>query len=120
MHHAPPESDWKAFRKLREVTIQRFCQRVFDELEQLRENGAKTSYERYLDVHRLLQTRDEELGIAFDNPRRSQMMVQLAAIYAHELLEPEEFARFSTFTRQAVELFAETVGWLLEPARSTE
>jgi hypothetical protein len=47
----------------------------------------------------LLQDRDEELAHAFNDPRRSRMIVQLAAIHAYGLLESEEFARFTAGTR---------------------
>src|SRR2546427_2268766 len=45
-------------------------------------------HQRYLDVFRFLQSRDEELAHAFDGPRRSRMIVQLAAIHAYRLVEP--------------------------------
>jgi hypothetical protein len=34
------------------------------------------------------------------------MIIQLAAIHAYGLLEPDEFARFTAETRNTVELFA--------------
>ena len=104
--HGFPESDWKIFRELREVALERFCKRVLAELEPLRLHTSRSHHERYLDVFRLLQERDDELAHAFNNPRRSQMIVQLAAIHAHGLLEPEELARFTPQTRATIESFA--------------
>jgi hypothetical protein len=60
-----------------------------------------------LAVFKLLQRRDEELADAFNNPRRSTGLVQLARIQFHELLSAEEFARFSPETRASVEMFLE-------------
>jgi hypothetical protein len=57
-------------------------------------------------VFRFLQSRDEELAHAFDDPRRSRMIVQLAAIDAYGLVEPEEFKRFSERTRVTIESLA--------------
>ncbi len=107
--HDFPESDWKVFRELREVALDRFCRRVLDEIEPLRLNASRSHHERYLDVFRLLQERDQELANAFDDPRRSQMILQLAAMHAYGLLEPEEFVRFTPRTRAKVESFAEEV-----------
>ena len=104
--HSFPESDWKIFRELREVALERFCKRVLEELEPLRLDTSRSHHERYLDVFRLLQNRDEELAHAFDDPRRSKMIVQLAAIYAYGLLEPDEFARFTPHTRGTIESLA--------------
>ncbi len=98
-----PESDWKRFRELRELALERFCKRVFAELEPLVQNVSRTYYERYLDVFHLLKERDRELARAFDDPRRSHMIEQLAAMRASGLVEPGELALFTTSTRTAVE-----------------
>jgi hypothetical protein len=107
--HDFPESDWKVFRQLREVALDRFCRRVLDEIEPLRLNASRSHHERYLDVVRLLRERDQELANAFDDPRRSQMILQLAAMHAYGLLEPEDLARFTPRTRATVESFAKEV-----------
>jgi hypothetical protein len=104
--HDFPESDWKVFRELREIALDRFCRRVLDEIEPLRLNPSRGHHERYLDVFRFLRKRDEELAFAFNDPRRSQTIVQLAAMHAHDLVAPDELARFTPGTRARVEAFA--------------
>lgn len=104
--HDFPESDWKIFRELREVALERFCKRVLEELEALRLDTSRSHHERYLDIFRLLQSRDEELAHAFNDPRRSRMIVQLAAIHAYGLLGADELARFTPDTRDTIELLA--------------
>ncbi len=106
MPHDFPESDWKVFRELREVTLDRFCRRVLDEIEPLRLDPSRSHHERYLDVFAFLRERDEELAFAFNDPRRSQMIVQLAAMHAYGLVEPNELGRFTPGTRARVESFA--------------
>ena len=105
--HDLSEADWKIFRELREVALERFCSRVLDELEPLRLDASRSHHERYLAVYRLLQERDQELAHAFNDPRRSQMIMQLAAIHAYGLLEPGELARFTPQTRDTIESLAE-------------
>jgi len=102
----PPESDWKTFRKLREVALERFCKRVLEELEPLRLDASRSHHERYLDIFRFLGDRDQEPAHAFNDPRRSQMIIQLAAIHGYGFLEPDELARFTAETRDTIELFA--------------
>lgn len=70
-----PESDWKVFRELRELALDRFCRRVLDEVEDIRTDASNTHHARYLRVYRLLQERDEALALAFNDPRRSQMLL---------------------------------------------
>ena len=106
MSHGFPESDWKIFRELRELALDRFCKRILDQLETLRLDTSRSHHERYLDTFRFLQDRDDEVAHAFNDPRRSQMIIQLAAIHAYGLLEPDELARFTTETRDTIESFA--------------
>lgn len=105
MSRAISESDWKVFRRLREVALERFCQRVLDEIGRVAADENKTSHERYLAVCKLIERRDGELADAFDDPRRSAALQQLACIQSHELLTEEEMSRFSPETREAVQFF---------------
>jgi hypothetical protein len=69
--HDVPESDWKVFRELQRHALERFCKRALDEVQTILRDGARSHHNRYLDVFRLLRTRDDELARAFNDPRRS-------------------------------------------------
>ena len=97
------ESDWRIFRELRAVALERFCQRVVAEVERLSADSAKTFHRRYVDIYRYTRERERELSVAFDDPRRSTAMLQLACIQRHDLLTAEELSRFSEETRNKVE-----------------
>jgi recombinational DNA repair ATPase RecF len=88
---------------LREVALQRFCQRVLEELTTLIQDGSRSHHERYLAVFSLVQERDEQLAGAFNGPARSRMVVQLAALNALGLLSQGELGRFTQETRGIVE-----------------
>jgi hypothetical protein len=96
------ESEWKLFRRLREVALDRFCQRVLSEICTLAADPGKGNHERYLAVFRLVKRRDKELANAFDDPRRSTALRQLACIRSLELLTEDEFAGFRPETRDSV------------------
>jgi hypothetical protein len=98
-----PESDWKVFRELQQHALERFCRRTLEEVQAILTKGSRSYHQRYLDVYRFLQTRDEELAHAFNNPRRSQMIIQLAAICGYGLVEPNELERFTERTRATIE-----------------
>jgi hypothetical protein len=99
------ESDWKLFRQMHPVALERFCQGVLTEVERLASRTGKSANERYLSVFRLLQRRDKELGEAFNDLRRSTALLQLAVLRSRGLVTDEEFARFSPETREAVQVF---------------
>lgn len=101
-----PESDWKVFRELRPIALERFCKRTLEQVQTILGDGSRTHHERYLHVFRLLRTRDDELAHAFNDPRRSRMIVQLAAIHAYGLLETNELERFTERTRTTIESLA--------------
>ena len=106
MDHDFPESDWRTFRNLRELALERFCKRVLDQARSLLKPGPETHHERYLDLFELLGTRNDRMASMFDNPRRSRMIAQLAAIIADGLLEPQELEQFTARTRELAESIA--------------
>jgi hypothetical protein len=99
------ESDWKLFRGLQPVALERFCEGVLSEVGRLASDPGKSAHERYLAVFQLLQRRDKELAEAFDDLRRSTARRQLAIIRSRGLLTEEEFGRFSSETKAAVQVF---------------
>jgi hypothetical protein len=72
------ESDWKIFRRLHKVTLERFCERVIDEIKQ-----------------------------ASSDMRRSRALVLLTNIRRSGLLTDEEFSQFSPEARARVESILE-------------
>jgi hypothetical protein len=105
-----PESDWRRFRELRQIALERFCKRTLEEVQTILRDGSRTHHEQYVDVFRLLQRRDDELAHAFEDPRRSRMIGQLVAIYSSGLLESEEVERFWERTRATIESLAKEFG----------
>jgi hypothetical protein len=105
MRDRAAESDWRIFRELRVVALERFCEQVLAEIERLRADVRKSNHERYLQIYRLIHRRDKELARAFNNPRRSALWVQLVQIRDLGLLREDEYARFSEDLRQSVDRF---------------
>ena len=99
------EPDWKLFRQLHPLALERFCERVLSEVGQHTAPTDKSAHERYLAVFELLQERNDELAEAFDDFRRSTALRQLAVLRNRGLISGEELARFSPETQGAVELF---------------
>jgi hypothetical protein len=101
--HDIKESDWRIFKELRTVALERFCRRALEEVDRLSANSGKTSHQRYVAIYRYIRERDKELAFAFDDLRRSTAVLQLARIQHHDLLTAEEFSRFSEEARKSVE-----------------
>ena len=98
-----PETDWRTFRELREVALDRYCRNVLKDVQQLASESALTSHERFLRLCEVVRDRNRTLAHAFDDVRRSRMIQQLSAIQALGLLTPDEMGRFSHGVRETLE-----------------
>jgi hypothetical protein len=96
------ESDWKLFRKLQPVALDRFCQRTLAELTRLAGDATRDNHQRYLVIYKLVRERDKELASIFDGQSRSNAMFQLMLIQARQLLNEEEMSQFSLETRERI------------------
>ncbi len=101
-----PESDWKKFRRLREVALERLCDRTLKEIARLAVDASSGSHQRYLEIYELIQRRDREIARAFNDPRRSRALQQLSAMHALGLLEDGELDAFTDETRETVEFLS--------------
>ena len=96
------ESDWKLFRQLRVIVLERYCERVLGEINGIASDSGKTPHRQYLAIWDLLQRRNREMAHAFDDPRRSVARIQLQFIWSLGLLTGDEVARFSKEIRESL------------------
>jgi hypothetical protein len=100
-------ADWKAFKPLREAALERFCERVLDEVARINADRTKTKHERYLAIYRLMRERDKEINPIFDTLRRSTAVRQICSFRSHDLLTEDELRRFSPELVRRVEAIIE-------------
>jgi hypothetical protein len=103
MPRNPPERDWKVFRELREVALERLCERALRDATAVTESSSKTHHERFLELYTLVGKRNRDIARGFDEARRSAMLIQLAFMHRLGLLEADELDRFSSSTREKIE-----------------
>jgi hypothetical protein len=89
------ESDWKAFKRLRELALERFCERILGEIAGINSDGAKSNHERYLAIYRLVRERNKEIDPIFDHLRRSTAVQQICSFRSHDLMTEEDLRLFS-------------------------
>jgi hypothetical protein len=89
------ESDWKLFKPLRKLALNRFCDRVLGEVSRIISDETKGQHERYLAIWHVLKERDREIDPIFDHLRRSTAVRQICEFRDHDLITDEEFRRFS-------------------------
>ena len=97
------ESDWKLFRRLHAIALERFCQRIIEEVGSATSSCAGGYHDCYLKLFELMRNRDREMASAFNDPRRSNAFILLANIKELGLLTEDELMQFSPETRDAIE-----------------
>jgi hypothetical protein len=98
------ESDWKLFRRLHRVALERFCHRVIKEIRFTTSGSEEKYHERFLEVFALVQKRNKELARTFDDIRRSNAFILLANMKEAGLLTEEEIMEFSQETQEVVQV----------------
>ncbi len=93
--HDISSADWKIFKPLCKLALERFCERVPDDVARIGADQDKSKHERYLAIYRLVHERDEEIVPIFDTLRRSTAVRQIYSFRAHELITADELRQFS-------------------------
>ena len=99
-----PERDWKRWRTLREVALQRYCTKILEGLTKF-QSGKDTAHERYLKLWKYIRKHDRIIGVVFDNPRRSVAYMQMHAALSEGLITRDELQEMSDQTQQLIELW---------------
>jgi hypothetical protein len=108
------ESDWKKFKELRKIALDRFCQGVLADAKTIAQHGALSAHARYGMLYGLIQDRNKDMYHAFDanSQSRSSALRALRLMVMHDLLTDAELSvlseevrdYISQFTRQPYEL----------------
>ena len=97
------EADWKRWRKLSQVALERYCARALAKAVVVAEDDG-TAHERYLNLWKFLRKTDRKLGEVFDNPRRSVAYAQIAQGVAAGIIKRSELAEFSEETQAIIDI----------------
>ena len=100
------EADWKVYSKtLFPVALDRFCERVLDEIQRIASDPSRSPHERYVAIYKHARERDKKLAALFDEFRRSSALLQLMLMRANGLLTDEELAPLSPEARERTQPF---------------
>lgn len=89
------ESDWKLFRTLRPIALNRYCQRVLEDTSRILAASDQTAHQKYLAVYKLIDERDKDIEQTFNDLRRSTAALRLAMMMRLDLITEEELKAFS-------------------------
>lgn len=96
------EADWRIFKALMKLALDRYCARVLVEMKGLIDDPSQTNHERYLSVFRQLHERNEDLARAFDGLSRPKAVIQLMLICRLNLVTEDELSKFNPPFREQI------------------
>jgi hypothetical protein len=103
------ESDWKKWRKLSVVALERYCDRVLNSAAEFSARPG-SAHARYAELFQFLRETDKEIERIFDGRRRSNALFQLAAAVTAGIVTPDELLDFSAETREIVAFLSNADG----------
>ena len=99
-----PESDWKTLSRLKPLALDRLCERIVLESEDIIVRVKEGGYHNaYLELFKHIQTQDKTVGNCFNDWKRSQAFFILTNWRREKLVTDEEFAAFGAETRIIVD-----------------
>jgi hypothetical protein len=97
-----PEHDWKIFKQLHPVALERFSKQALDGIDLMLKNSSKSYHQTYLAIYKLTERSDKEMAELFNDYRRSTAFLQIAMMHSRGLLTEQEFQQFSPETRNSI------------------
>jgi len=96
------ESDWKKFKELYKIALDRFYQGVLDDAKTIAQHGALSAQARYGMLYRLMRDRDKDIVRTFDHYSRSSALMALRTMVKHDLLTDAELSVLSESAREEI------------------
>ena len=89
------ESDWKIFKKVKEIALERFCEIAIADVEEAMDKDGESFYGKYLYVFKLVENADKRLSLLFDGNSRAKAQLQLTLLRSEGLVENHELEGMS-------------------------
>jgi hypothetical protein len=89
------ESDWKIFKQLKDIAIEKYCTLALEESQEVISDQKEHVHNRYLLLYKLLQNRNKQMSSLFDGHSRSRAWIQLIAIRNEGLADEALLSKLS-------------------------
>lgn len=97
-----PEKDWKRLNRLKESLLNSACEAIFQRIEQISSTRKGREHATYLELWKLINKEDDVIAEMFNDLKRSNAVLKIAALKHHGVLTDEQVALFSQETQDEV------------------
>lgn len=105
------EPDWKRYKPLRKLAIERFCNDVLKDAAAVTVSTKGTAHERYRELYQLMKNQDKQIVQLFDPHTRSRAAMQLTGLFQMRLVTDDELSVFSDNLQEQVHSYIEQFGY---------
>ena len=102
-----PEKDWKIVRSMKDDVLDLACRRIMEKLTKIIADEEKSAHARYLELWEAIQEEDRDIGLMFNDLKRSSAILQLARWRYNGLISDDELESFTPETIERVKAFQE-------------
>ena len=103
MSHDIPERDCKKLRAIKDAALNIACERIFQNITKLIDSRGAESHKYYLKLWKVLQEKDKEISLMFDDLKRSTAIFKLAMWKKNGILSGEDFEELTEETKKRIE-----------------
>ncbi len=89
------EADWRVFRALKTIALDRLCARVLAETAAIQADATRTNHQRFLAVYARINEGNDDVAAIFNGMSRSRAGFQLQLMIDYDLVTSDEMSRFS-------------------------
>lgn len=102
MNNKINESDWKVFKKLKPLALDRYCKRVLNEVDEIINDDNVDLHERYSKMYEVVRERDKRMAQIFDHFSRSGALFDLLIYCRENLISEDEFSMLSEESQERI------------------
>lgn len=95
MTRSVQEADWQMFKKIKEIAIERFCERALDQYRAIINDTNSHPHNRFLLLGRVAENQEKQMALIFDGHSRSKMTLQLYGMRMEGLVDDEALSQLS-------------------------
>jgi len=89
------ESDWRKFKRVKEVALEKICGRLIDDVKEVIDGKNSSNHKKYIYMYELMENYDKRIAKIFDYNSRSKAMMQLVLMRSEGLLDKQDISSFS-------------------------
>ena len=102
-----PEKDWKKLRAMKDTVLNIACERILEKVKRVIENKGNDNHKAYIELWEIMRLEDDEIALMFDDLKRSNAKIKLAAWKSNGLISDEDLKGFSEETQDSINIINE-------------